>query len=63
MKDMLATLGGLQYTKFYLNQAYIQLHVDEMFQPLLTFNAPKEFFHFLNLPINLAGSLSVSKNH
>lgn len=47
IKNMLATLGSLQYTKFDLNQAYIHLPVDEMSQPLLTFNVPKEFFHSL----------------
>lgn len=47
IKDMLATLGGLQYTKFDLNQTYIHLPVDEMSQPLLTFNVSKEFVHSL----------------
>ncbi|XP_039520330.1 uncharacterized protein K02A2.6-like [Pimephales promelas] len=60
INDIFAGLtGGQKFSKIDLNQAYLQMHVEEQSRELLTINTHKGLFRYKRLPFGITSAPSV----
>ena len=58
--DLFAGLaGGKKFSKIDLNQAYLQMHVDEKSRELLTINTHKRLYRYCRLPFGITSAPAV----
>nr|XP_055048287.1 uncharacterized protein K02A2.6-like [Misgurnus anguillicaudatus] len=60
INDLFAGLtGGQKFSKIDLNQAYLQMHVEEQSRELLTINTHKGLFRYKRLPFGITSAPSI----